>query len=356
MASKPEKVVIKIGPRPYPAWKQASIMLSLERLSGEFDISGSGQWTEDRKLVSYPIKAGQKCALSISGETVITGSIDAAPPYFKVNDVGIKVKGRDRTALLNDCSLEGRSWNGVGLQTIASDLCGPFGVPVRLVNFDGGKPFTKYAVDPGETVLSALEDACRQLGAMMWTDGLGTLMIGRPAKGPHVGTLQLGKHIIEAEGGPDHTERFRTYKVVGQRSGGDLWDNNEHAQRGQASDPEVDPRRVRVLVAENQVDGGVTAQQRAEHEARVRKARGNVISATIHGWRAPSGVILRPGQRMDIACKRLGATGTLMLAEVNLSQGTSEGTIARLKLMPEGAFDVLAEGAGGGKKKDDLWS
>lgn len=353
MDKKLEQVVIKIGERRYPAWKQASIMLSLERLSGEFDVSGSGQWTEDRKLVSTPIRAGQKCALSIGGETVLTGAIDTAPNAFSTSDTGVKVRGRDRTALLNDCSLEGKSWNGMGISTIAADLCGMFGIPVRLVNFDGGKTFAKYAVDPGETVLSALEDACRQLGIMMWTDGLGTLMIGRPAGGPHVGTLELKKHIKEAEGGPDHSDRFHTYKVVGQRSGGELWDKNDHSQIGVATDPEIDPRRVRVIVAESQVEGGATAQQRAEHECRVRKARGSVVNATIYGWRAPNGAILRPGQRMDIACKKLGAAGTLMLAEVNLSQGTSEGTIARLKLMPAAAFDVLAEG---NKKDGGVWS
>jgi prophage tail gpP-like protein len=352
-----EKVTIKLGEHGYPAWKQANILLSLERLSGTFDISGSGVWTEDRRLQSRPIKAGLACALAIAGETVITGAVDAAPRFYKGGETGLKVSGRDRTALIADCALEARSWNGATLLAIANDLCGPLGISVRLVNWDGGKAFPKYALDPGEKILATLEDACRQLGVMMWTDGLGNLMIGRPAKGPHVGALKLGKNIIEAEGGDDHTDRFRTYRVVGQRAGGDLWDKAEHAQTGQATDPAIDPRRTLVLAAEGQVDGAASAQQRAEHEARVRKARGNVVTATIKGWRAPNGAILRPGQRMDIDCDRLGAHGTLMLAEVNMTQGTTEGTVSRLKMMPEAAFDVLAEGAkDNGKGKDEVWS
>lgn len=353
MADAREKVTIQIAERRFPAWKTANITMSLERLSGAFDIAGSSVWTEDQQLVERIIKAGQSCALAIAGETVITGAIDTAPPFYRGGDTGVAVRGRDRTALIVDSCVEARSWNGATLLAIANDLVGPKGINVRLVNWDGGKPYPKYAVDPGEKISSTLEDACRQLGVMMWTDGLGNLMIGRPAKGPHVGTLKLGTNIIEADGGPDHSERFHTVTVVGQRAGGDLWDKAEGAQRGQATDPAIDPRRTLVLAAESQVEGGATAQQRAEHEVRVRQARGNVVSVTIHGWRAPNGAILRPGQRLDIDCRRLGAHGTLMLAEVNLTQGTTEGTIAKLKLMPEAAFDVLAEGES--KKKDDIW-
>ncbi|MBF0327376.1 MAG: hypothetical protein HQL42_20300 [Alphaproteobacteria bacterium] len=349
-----EKVTIKIAGRGFPAWKTASILLSLERLAGAFDIAGSSAWTEDQVLVERTIKAGSQCSLDIAGETVVTGAIDTAPPFYRGGEVGVAVRGRDRTALIVDSCVEARRWNDATLASIAADLVGPKGIQVRLVNWDGGKAFTKYAVDPGEKIASTLEDACRQLGVMMWTDGLGNLMIGRPAKGPHVGTLKLGKNIIEAEGGPDHSERFHTVTVVGQRAGSDLWDKAEGAQRGQATDPEIDPRRILVVTAENQVEGGASAQARAEHEVRVRRARGNQINVTIQGWRGPNGAILRPGQRLDIDCKRLGAHGTLMLAEVNLTQGTSEGTIAKLKLLPEAAFDVLAEGKS--KKKDDVWS
>ncbi|TAN62608.1 MAG: hypothetical protein EPN20_10800, partial [Magnetospirillum sp.] len=208
MAKAGENVTLQVADRIFSGWKSVSIQMSLERLAGSFSVSASESWTEGGQLVTGPIRSGDGVAVSVDGETVITGYIDSAEPYYSTSDAGTRIRGRDRTADLVDCSADEQEILGQRLPRIAEDLCKPFGIPVRVVGWDGGPAFAKYAVDPGETVARALEDACRQVGAMMWTDGLGTLLLGRPQGGAYAGTLRLGEHIIEASGGDDHTNRF----------------------------------------------------------------------------------------------------------------------------------------------------
>ena len=351
-----EYVTMTVGGRIFSGWKRQSIRLSLERLAGSFEITASESWTEGGQLVTSPLRSGDACMVAVDGETVITGYMDGAEPYYSTSDAGTRVRGRDRTADLVDCSADEQEILGQTLARIAADLCKPFGIPVRLVGWDGGPAFAKYAVDPGETVSRALEDACRQVGAMMWTDGRGTLLIGRPTGGAYAGTLKLGEHILEASGGDDHTNRFSQYTVTaGKETDAGVWDNGGHLVEGEASDSEIHRYRPLTISVEADVAGGPTASERAAWEMRVRKARGLKLSIKVQGWRSPTGLIWRPGLLLDIADRRLGRSGRLMVSEVGLDK-SKEGTIAQLQLVPEGAFEPLAEGQKAEKKGSDVWS
>jgi prophage tail gpP-like protein len=344
-------VTLRTGGAIHSGWKRVSITASLERVSGSWEFEASESWTEQGRLVTRQLAAGQACEVAIDGEVVVTGWVDAAALAYSSSSKSVKVRGRDRTADLVDCSATAKEFAGQRLLAIATELCRPFGVAVRLVGWGGGAVIPKYSVDPGETVIRALEDACRQLGVMMWTDGLGALLIGRPVAGALVGTLKLGVNILEAEGGDDWTERFSEITVQGATNAGD--DDEAHAASGTARDAAITRYRPLVMVAETAPAGGPTCAERAAWEARVRRARALKTSLKVQGWRAPSGALWRPGQTVEIDDDWLGRHRTLVVSEVAFSAGISEGIVTRLTLMPADALSRLAEGIDGADDEDD---
>ncbi|MBX9635334.1 MAG: hypothetical protein K2X44_10175 [Magnetospirillum sp.] len=344
MAKDIERITLKAGANIHQGVKKFAATMSLERIAGSFDLDLSNTWTVGGKLVTRPVHPLQPCVLAIGGETVITGHVDDAAPGYRKGEKGVKIKGRDLTARLVDCSLEKREFNGQTLLSIAQALCSDFGIPVRLHNWDGGKPLPRYSVDPGETYAKAIEDACRQMGVMMWTDGLGTLLIGRPGGGAYVGTLELGKNIIEAEATDSVADRFSTYTVLTNKTGDSTWAEAGQPAKGMATDSEITLFRPKVEVAETQAEGAASIDERANIRMQVARARGKKTIATVQGWYAPSGALWRPGQSLDIKDRELGRHGRLVVADLSLSAGTGEPTIAKLLLLPESAFKVAAEG------------
>lgn len=349
------EVTLQVGSQIHRGWKGVQAQLSLQQLSGSFNINATDTWVENGKPAGRRILGMEKCVLRIGGETVITGLVDDAVPFYRAGDVGLRVQGRDRTALLADCSTDKREFQGQTLAGIAAALCKDFGIPVRVVNFDGGKPFTRFTVDAGSTYARAIEDGCRQVGAMMWTDGTGTLLIGRPAATINVGTLRLGDHILEGEAGNSFADRFSRIKVASNKSGDDLWSNAGAVPQGVATDPDIGIFKPMVLTAEAQAEGAATPSERAAWEVSVRRARSKTTRIKVQGWLSPNGMLYRPGYALDIEDARLGRHGTLVIADVSFVKDNN-GTTAQLTLLPEKAFVVLAEGQSSGKKDGGLWS
>lgn len=337
-------VTMAVGGHVHRGWKAGSVGLSLQQLSGQFSFDASRIWNVDGRAVACPVAGLAPVSVSIGGEVVITGLIDQVQDFYRAGDVGVRLAGRDATARLNDCSLAKREFSGVGLAAIARTLAGEFGIPVRLVNHDGGRVFTRFTVDVGSTYARAIEDACRQVGAMMWTDGTGVLLIGRPGGGDHIGTLRLGTHILEASGGVNFADRFSRVRVLTNRSGDDAWSNAGAVPQGQASDAEVTVFRPMVIAGECQAEGAATPAERAAWEVTVRRARSAAIQVRVSGWVSPAGGLYRPGRRVDIDDDRLGRHGTLTIADVTLTERVGEGQISALTLMPAAAWTVLAEG------------
>lgn len=337
-------VTLQVGSEIHRGWSGVSIQLSLQRLSGAFSIDATDSWTEAGRVVSRQIRPLDPVIARIGDETVLTGVFDDAAPFYRRGDVGLRLTGRDSTARLVDCSVEKREFVGQTLLQIAQRLCADFGIPVRLVNWSGRRSFGRFTVDAGQTYARAIEDGCRQVGAMMWTDGTGALLIGRPGEGEHVGTLRLGRDILEGDASNSTADRFSSVTVVTQRTGDDLWGNAGGGAAGHAVDSAITLYRPLVISAETQVEGAATPSERAAWEVAVRRARASATTLLVQGWTGPSGALYRPGRRLDIEDGRLGRSGTLTIADVDLTRNRDGGSTARLKLMPKDAFTVLPEG------------
>ena len=342
---------LTIGGRHHEGWTEALVRRSIETISGAFQLGVSER--DPGALTPRAITPGEECTIALDGETVITGYVDAVEIRYDAETHVIKVKGRDRTGDLVDCSAVQQEWANAKLEAIAMEIAAPFGVTVRTVE-DTGEVFRKFTIERGETAFEAIDRLCRLRGLLPISDGKGGIVIGRAAR-ERVGTrLMRGVNILKANGRADWSERHSAYTILGQQAGSDEVFGGEARNvtqvSAEAEDPGVTRYRPLVVLAEQGLSPA-EAQERVKWEAAVRRGRSRQIMVTVQGWREGGGALWAPGGLVSVMDDWLGIERNLLISTVD--QGISDaGTISTLTLMPEDAFlqePRQADNSGGGQ-------
>lgn len=328
-----------VGGQRYSGWKSIEIQRGIEQCTGQFSLSVTERWPGS--LDPRPIAAGQPCRVTIDGDPVITGYVDEARPGYDDKTTWFNVTGRDKTADLVDCSAIYKTgqWKGQTLARIARDLTAPFGIEVVIgpMAAAANAPIPSFNIEEGESVFDCLERAARLKALMLWTDGLGKLVIDLPGSQRTGTALVEGKNILRAEGMFNWAERYSEYIVKGQAPG-------QHDARGTARDSTVNRYRPLIVLAEDAAPG-VTPQQRAEWEKQVRAGRANRISVKVQSWRqaGDDGELWAPGLLVLFDSPRLRINAELVIAQVQYTLDEN-GSVALLELADPRAFLPLARG------------
>lgn len=331
-------LVLTVNGQSYGGWKSIRVHRGLEEIAGAFELGITELWPD--QLQAREIKAGDRCTVAIDGETVITGYVDGVLVSWDNGNHQVSVRGRDATGDLVDCSAIYKTgeWRNVRLDQLARDLCGPFGISVK-VETDVGAPFAVWAIQEGESVFECLERAARHRGVLLLSDGLGALVIARPSK-QQVGTaLERGVNILSARGENSQEERFSQYIIKGQRAGDDQ-DSGEvvASQRAESKDPGVSRYRPLVIFLEDQGDGA-TLKQRADFEANVRAARAIDCTLSVQGWSHANG-LWKPNQLVTVRDPWLRLDRDLLIRSVDLALD-ERGTLAEISLTMPDAYTLL---------------
>lgn len=338
-------VVLTIDGRTHVGWTDVRITRSLDAMTGAFELGLSRrERTGDEPRT---IDAGAPCALSVDGETLISGWIDRVAPAKGSEDFTVRVSGRDRAADLVDCSAIARpgSWRAATMQGIVQALVAPFGLAVHFTASTGA-PIRRFSLQPGETVQAAIERLCRFRGLLCWSRADGSIEIGSPATGASVGMVKDGEAILSIEAEHDVSERYASYLVKGQSAGDEEANGRAVAQvKAGATDGAIARYRPLMIVAEEQADRAAL-EKRAKWEANVRAARGQKAEILVRGWADPSGAIWRPNSRVDVVAPDVSIETTMLIVGVELSRTNEDGTTARLSVQRPEAWQQLAEPEG----------
>lgn len=190
-------------------------------------------------------------------------------------------------------------------------------------------------------VAECIERMCRQRGVLVWSDGLGNLVIGRGAIGRPVVSLVRGENVLEASADRDFTGRFSEIVVKATREGIDGMSAEDVAQiEARVQDAAVKRHRPKIIVPETHGEP-VSLKDRADWEYRVSVGRSRKVTTKVHGWRHQGG-LWRPGQTVDFSDDWLGVSGGWLVGNVGLAKDGG-GSTTTLTLYPPGAFDRLAE-------------
>ena len=337
------EAALAIDGRLLAGWTSVSVTVSLEQLSPTLSLVMSER--SPGEASPRVVRPGQSAAMTLDGETVLTGHVDAVIPSYDALSHVIEVRGRDATGDLVDCSSASQpgEWKDADLSEIATALCAPFGIGVRVgVMASVGDVFRRFRIEEGETVFETIERGCRLRSLVPIADGAGGLVLARPVRDRASVRLERGVNILSAQGRIDWTGRYSAYTVLGQQPGDDFLTPGGAAHvRAVASDTGVRRHRPLTIVAEQ----GLTeteAKERAIWEADIRAARARRASITVQGWRerGDSGPLWRPGRLVTVVDDWLGLDRALLISTATYTK-TSGGSTTVLSLLPEEAFSAM---------------
>lgn len=331
------KVSLQVNGLAYGGWKAVRVTRGIECISGSADLQVSDRWAGQRK--PWPIYEEDECKVLIDDEILITGFVDRRSVSYSADDHSLGVSARDRTSELVDCSAVLDKWEfrNTDLLKFAKKLCEPYGIEVTLNGT--AQKIVRLCIDPGDSVFEALERACRMTGYLAMSDGQGGLVLTRPGSSKVTTALIEGKNILAASGDFDATNRFRTYLVLGQHRGTDE-DTAESAAHISAFAEDENVRRVeRTLVI--RPEGSLTteqAKQRAQWEATVRAARGDLVVVTVQGWTMGNGEVWPINALVHLKSPFLAIDGEMLISQATYTLDDG-GTTTQLTLVRPDAFN-----------------
>jgi len=326
----------------YGGWQRVSVTRSIEQVANSFELEVTERWPG--QSTSRPIRPGEECTLKLDDETVITGYVDDAEPTYDRQSHGISVRGRDATGDLVDCSAIHKTgqWTNASLDRIATDLCAPFKIGVK-VETDVGDPFPSFKIEPGETAFECIERAARLKAVLLIADGAGNLVITRAGKTKSGTALVEGENILSARGQFSWKDRFSLYTVKGHDRialDGDAVDSHV-APAATVKDEAITRYRPRIVLADDH--GNKTRfRDRAEWEKNVRMGRGLRGSITVQGWRDAQGKLWQPNTLVDVTSPLLYLFEAEMLIVGCLYTLDGTGTRTALSIARPEAFDLIS--------------
>lgn len=346
------EVALIVGGLIYRGWRSMKCSIGLDAAAAEISIEMAERWAgaEDAAQIARAIRPGAEFLLTLEGDEVVKGYLDALEVAYDATNHTLTVRGREYTADLVDCAatLDGPyEWANIGLEEAARRIAEPYDIKVRAET-DLGKPFERFSIQPGEAAWECLARAARERAVIATGDGLGTLILTRAGEGGDAaGALRLGGNdgnILRANGSFEVAERHDVVVVRGQAQG-----DSEDAPQGEARarDEDILRYRPKVIIAEAQGEG-VTFQDRATHEVRVAAGKSRRVRYTVPGWRGSTGALWRPNTKVWVEDAFLELKRELLISNVTFSL-TDQGTVTELQVAPVDAYALLPEkGKGGG--------
>lgn len=333
----------------YGGWQEIRIELNMDTLAGGFTFQVSEKWPGgDRQIAK-----GDRCVVRADGTVVITGYVDEINPSVSASEGGsvehsITITGRDKTGDLVDSSAINSpgQWSGVNALSIAKALCAPFGIPV-INKTSVGRPFKKFNIQQGETVFDALNRMAELRGVLMYSDGVGGLVINNRATTRSADALVIkpnndSNNVKMARFIDSNMQRFSQYIVKGQQQGSDEIDPLSSAgSKGTATDSTMRHRPL-LMMAEGQANSR-QCKERAEWEKRTRNGAAQNLTARVQGWRQSNGQLWAINTIAPCVFPVLKIEGDMLIKGVvfSLVGGQGGGTTTDLTLTLPEAYDRI---------------
>ena len=331
------EVVLRVDGVEYGGWTSVRVERSMERLCGVYELGVTDRWPGSAPM---PIKPGDLCQILIDDEQVMAGLVDDRMVEYEHTRHEVRLRGRDATGDLVDCSAQPVQIRGRTLMQIAKQACEPFGIPVRA-DVDLGAAFTSVDFEPGQTVQELLAELAAHRGVLLMTDQMGSLIITRESDRRSPGHITAGDNVLSCQAEDSMRDRYRDYTVLVQDPQSDTWHGDPAAgQKASARDDMVKRHRPLSVLAQD----GSDLKRRAIVERNVRAGQARRITYTLSGWRAADGVLWQPNTIVPVTdpmqSPALDATPMLIASVAFILDDGGQRT--EITVMPRGAFDLAA--------------
>ena len=316
----------------------------------------------DAWQVSLGIPAGEVPAslhpwaeveLRLGTDTVLTGRIDVLRRRLARGAHSLTLHGRDRAAVLLDCSAPVLARRELSLAEICATWLRPLGID--RMDIQGGDTSKKVTVEPGMSAWEVLERAAEASGLWPWFAPDGVLHVAAPDYG-----RATDAELILRDNGQDGGQD-------GGRDGGSAKNNildlsyeddirrrwSEVTVLGQGTGDETDGARPHIkAVARDQaaafhrplIRDAAYLESDGQAQARANKLLADSIfesvltTARVRGHRTAGGAVWEPGMRVRLVVPPLGLDVDTLLARRTLACDRRNGTTTTLYLRPWGLW------------------
>lgn len=290
----------------------------------------------------------------LGADTVLTGRIDSLRRRIAKGTHTLSLHGRDRAAVLLDCSAPLLARREVSLAEICATWLRPLGID--RMDIQGGDTSRKVTVEPGMSAWEMLERAAGASGLWPWFAPDGVLHVAAPDYGRATdaelilrdnGDGGQKNNILDLDYEDDIRRRWSEVTVLGQGTGNETDMAAPHI-RAVARDARAAFYRPIIRDAAH-LDGTAQAQARADKLLADSIFESILTTVRVRGHRTDSGAVWEPGMRVRLVAPALRLDVDTLLARRTLNRDRRGGTTTRLYLRPWGLW--LPDTAPGARKK-----
>ena len=321
----------------YGQWASATLNMSVEAVSRMAEFEIRDQW-RGREL---PFGPDDECTVSVDGEKMLVGFIDAPEVRYSASFHAITIRCRDKTGQLVYGAAEGGPWRSRTIVQIASDICAPYGVSVRS-DVDVGKPLSKFAVNHGDSAIDTMRRLTDRRGILLTSSRDGELVMTRAGAGVprDAFVIDAPSGVISCNQSRNWTERHSEYRVIGKNSSSeDVFGRPTRHIKRTVRDDGIDRHRPLTIVM---TGTALECLRRAEWERAIRFGRSESITYRIAGHRAPQGV-WELNREVLVRDKELRINGRYVVASVTFRENSETKDVEVGVRLPE-AFSIRPPG------------
>jgi prophage tail gpP-like protein len=348
---------IEVNGNEYFNFVSANCSLRLDALSNTFSFEAVAP--EDEPL---PFKGGESCRIIVSGEVVLTGSIEVVNINYNEDDHTINISGRDKTGDLLDSTLDNIDdlrGEGLTLKAIIEKVISSLGLDLQVIDEVNPEPFNAAedvsSPEPGDNAFQFIEKYARKRQVLLTSNADGNVVIASNSGIQADGVVQ---HIIGSEDNNvlnsnfsyDITGRFNAYKMASALNptplnlAGDTGLASLVNQGGRVFDETIRKGRQLVLISETPFSDK-NCENRAKWEADIRKARGLAYSATVNGFRIANdtGALWRTNRLYQIVDDFVGKIEPMLCNSVSFNFNNTTGSTTDLGFVGQKAYTLFLE-------------
>lgn len=287
------------------------------------------------------IRPWAEAEVRLGADVVLTGRIDALRRRLSKGAHTLTLFGRDRAAVLLDCSAPVLARRELTLAEVCATWLRPLGID--RIETQGGDRRKKVTVEPGMSAWEALERAAELAGLWPWFAPDGVLHVAAPDYGRSTDAELILRadagtknNVLELSFEEDVRRRYSEVTVLGQGTG-DEHSGAQPALKAVARDARAGFYRPLIRDAAR-LETAAQAQARANKLLSDSIFESWLVTARVRGHRTDSGAVWEPGMRIRLVSPPLGLDVDAMLARRTLTCDRRNGAVTTLYLRPWGLW------------------
>lgn len=334
-------------------WKSSTLTRSIDNLVGTASLTVSPLFGQP-----LPVKTGQLASFIVDDAVKCEGFIDRVGATGDSSSHDITVQFRDRGQDLIDSSVpdEVKEFEGpITVQELVQQVMNGLGINAKVINqapsitpFEEGETI---AAESGQAAFDFLQDYARKRNVFLTGDGLGNIIIYKPAQVSNViGNLT---HIANnnqnnvKSWSVDIGENERFGEILVRSQDSPAWDDDASSGEDGVNrnaiviDNAIRKSRYLEIIAEQSMNDA-ECRARAEEEINIRRSRSLTYTATVAGFKSNKGQVWDINNLVNIQDDFAGVRGLFLIKEVSYSSDLTSGDITALTCVAPDAYKTIS--------------